>query len=520
MSNLSPWIGPGLATLTFFLFARGVVRRSQGKDFNPLLMLALVVVTLAVPWLQEETVLAQTYPFLEYRSTFLDRLTIELMNFGLGMGINSAYLMWKRESPKLFLVPGILALVLSAIVHFLATLIGGFSQGFNSEIRSLPTTVEVALEIGPDDCISELKDIFSTYNADYEQAFPDIDESENPDLANFYIVYVDSAYAPALIQDLKADHENVDVVERNMPYHTETPIAGAASPAASSAFNDPLAPQQWYAATLGYDAAGVLIGANRPKRAARLAIVDTGVDGVHEDIRDVFIGGPATGDKHGHGTHCAGLAAAVANNGVGMASLNLDGKLIQVQNFPALNSRGSGTPTSIAAAILAAATAGADVISMSLGGYSPNPPRAEVLAIRQARKMGVIVVVAAGNSSDDARNYAPANIEGVIAVAALNQQEAKADFSNTNTSLAMPISAPGVDMLSLQPGNGYVSYSGTSMATPLVAGLLAVMRAYNPSLSAQEAYNILKETGKRNTDVSLTGPMIQPEAALKRLLGQ
>ena len=223
-------------------------------------------------------------------------------------------------------------------------------------------------------------------------------------------------------------------------------------------------------------------------------------------------------DLHSHGTHCAGLAGVATNNGIGTGSLNLDGEFITLTAYAALDDNGRGTDQRVSKAIIDAAESGADVISMSLGGFSPfGPPKAQVDAIKYARKLGAIVVVAAGNSNDDARKYSPANIKGVITVAAIDEKLNKAYFSNTNTKLKMPIAAPGVNILSSVPDSKYQAYNGTSMATPIVAGLLGMMKAFQPDLTTEQAYDILKSTGTKVNDSGKVGKVINPLEAIKQV---
>ncbi|TAE56007.1 MAG: subtilisin, partial [Bacteroidetes bacterium] len=227
-------------------------------------------------------------------------------------------------------------------------------------------------------------------------------------------------------------------------------------------------------------------------------------------------GGEGDQDRHSHGTHCAGLATAATNNGKGIGSLNWDGEYLSLSGYPALDASGRGTDVTVSRAILAAADGGADVISLSLGGPSLfGPPKAQSDAIQYARKKGAIVVVAAGNSNDDARRYSPANIKGVITVSAVNEQFEKAPFSNTNSGLKMPIASPGVNIFSSIPGGQYQSFNGTSMATPIVSGLIGVMRSLNPNLTGEQAYEIIKATGKQLNDSDKVGLLIQPKAALE-----
>ena len=255
-----------------------------------------------------------------------------------------------------------------------------------------------------------------------------------------------------------------------------------------------------------------------PERRARVAIVDTGVDAGHEDIGSAVSDGPARNDPHGHGSHCAGIAGGLTNNGLGIASLNWEGRFVEVTAYRALDAGGFGTIEQIAQAILDATRDDADVISLSLGDRSAVPPKVLRDAIAYARRGGAIVVAAAGNANADAADHTPSNVEGVIAVAAVDPSLHKARFSNVNTSLDRPIAAPGVDILSLRSGGGYVQMSGTSMATPMVAGLLGVMRSLRPDLTEDEAWRALSETARDVPDADRTGRMIDAEAALRRVV--
>ena len=155
---------------------------------------------------------------------------------------------------------------------------------------------------------------------------------------------------------------------------------------------------------------------------------------------------------------------------------------------------------------------------MSLGDYSPRPPRVIREAVEFALKRDVIVLAAAGNSNQDGAFHMPANIDGVIAVSAIDSGLRKAKFSNTNTALKRPIAAPGVDIMSLVPDGGYGAKSGTSMATPLVAGLIGVMRSLNSSLTAEQAYRVLVDTGQEIEDSRLVGRVIDAHQALVSVL--
>jgi len=189
--------------------------------------------------------------------------------------------------------------------------------------------------------------------------------------------------------------------------------------------NDPGLEQMWAFDALSIDQLykNIKEGNIQPQREATVAILDTGVDAKHEDIAGNYksIKTKYDRDQQGHGTHCAGIAAAVSNNGKGVASFSQGNEFVQVTSIPVLNNFGMGTQESIIKGILGAADNQVDVISMSLGGRSnPSKQKAYEKAIKYANEAGAIVVVAAGNSNDNAKNYAPANVPGVIAVSAVD----------------------------------------------------------------------------------------------------
>lgn len=284
--------------------------------------------------------------------------------------------------------------------------------------------------------------------------------------------------------------------------------------------NDPETAQQWAMRILKMEEYYRILEKMKPVKTAKIAILDTGIDGYHEDIADNYfsIDAKYDNDPVGHGTHCAGIAAGVTNNGIGIGSLAGNGKrnFVEITSVKVLNASGMGTQKSIVAGIIEAADEGADVISLSLGGLSnQSRQRAYSQAVKYAMRQGAIVVAAAGNSARNAKNYSPANAIGMITVAAIDEQLTRATFTNTVDDIAWGIAAPGVGIYSTTPNNSYAVYSGTSMACPFVAGLLAIMRAVNPDLSAREAYTILNDTGKTGAEVKLTGRIVQPAAALR-----
>lgn len=497
MLSLSAFAG------AFFLLAHGAVR--GGRRRRALLFVFLGLITFGLAG------------HLTSAESFWSALTLIARDLGLGLMVGAAYMAWNKNKHVVFLFPGILALGISGALYLTGVTVNTVADSLKNRTQA-HAEGQCLLELGPDDDISEVQAILKKHGARAEKAFPSISLRDDEDLAQYYLVFAKEAALEELMKDLRADGENVDQVDFNYQVNLD-PLESKAvsSDAGSQSFltNDPMVKDQWGFEKTNGDDLHKALKKIKPKRKAIIAIVDTGVDGKHEDLKNVF--GKSSGDRdgNGHGTHCAGIAGSATNNKTGVASYNFNNKFITIRGYKALSDSGSGTIESVCQAIIDAADGGADVISMSLGGYSPTPPKAEVDAVNYAIKKGCIVLCAAGNSNEDAKLHAPANIPGVIVVSALNEGMDKANFSNTNTSLGMPIAAPGVSILSLKPGKGYVSLSGTSMATPMVAGLVGVMRSMNPKLDTKGAYEILHNTGVQISDSDRVGHAINAVTALE-----
>src|SRR4051812_28986136 len=229
------------------------------------------------------------------------------------------------------------------------------------------------------------------------------------------------------------------------------------------------APEGWVAAGLeGFPTTGGI----------RVGVVDTGIDQAHPDLSgqtvacaqslDMPLEVGQCDDDFNHGAHVAGTLAAKANNGIGIAGVAFNADLVVCK---ALDEFGSGSVADVANCINWVRSEGSKVISLSIQG-----PATTTLQIAVANAWdggdGALVVAAAGNDGDSTLEY-PAAYPEAMSVAATDNRDAHADFSNSNADVE--ISAPGVDILSTIPGGGYELDSGTSMATPHVSGAAAVL---------------------------------------------
>jgi thermitase len=263
--------------------------------------------------------------------------------------------------------------------------------------------------------------------------------------------------------------------------------------------NDPLLGQLYglnaISAPQGWDAAG--LGAFPATGGAKIGIVDTGIAAGHEDLAgkvvacagvrsfginllglltlldDPTIVAGRCADDNGHGTHVAGIAAAGANNGRGITGVAFASPLAICK---AMDARGAGSLANIANCIGYLSGQGAKVISLSLSTAANSRTLSD--AVAAASNAGALLVAAAGNNGSSALSY-PAAYPQVVSVAAIDRNNAHAAFSNANADVEL--AAPGVDILSTWLDGGYRALSGTSMATPYVAGVAAIVAARNPA---------------------------------------
>ncbi len=262
------------------------------------------------------------------------------------------------------------------------------------------------------------------------------------------------------------------------------------------------APEAW---AKGYTGQGVVV-----------AVLDTGVDYNHVDLKDNIWTNPQenkdgyTNDLHGwnfvdnnndvldnngHGTHVSGIIAG-ENNNFGVTGIAYNAKIMPVK---VLDDSGSGSTTNIANGIYYAVNHGANVINLSLGSnFSDSTLQS---AIEYASNKNVVVVMAAGNDGLPITSY-PAEYADKwgLAVGAVDRNNNLANFSNRpGFSQLDYVTAPGVDIYSSIPGNQYASYSGTSMATPYVSGVVALMFSANHNLTEAQVRQMITQTAGNST---------------------
>ncbi|GAF11832.1 LOW QUALITY PROTEIN: hypothetical protein JCM19045_969 [Bacillus sp. JCM 19045] len=243
----------------------------------------------------------------------------------------------------------------------------------------------------------------------------------------------------------------------------------------------------------------------------RVAVLDTGIS-THPDLNirggvSFVPGEPTMLDGNGHGTHVAGTIAAL-NNNVGVLGVAPN---VELYGVKVLGANGSGSISGIAQGLQWAGNNGMHVANLSLGSSQPSATLEQ--AVNQATSQGVLVVAASGNSGAGTVGY-PARYANAMAVGATDQNNNRASFSQYGQGL--DIVAPGVGVQSTYPGNRYASLSGTSMATPHVAGVAALVKQKNPSWSNVQVRNHLKNTATNLGNTNLYGSgLVNAEAATR-----
>lgn len=320
---------------------------------------------------------------------------------------------------------------------------------------------------------------------------------------------------------------------------------------------DPMYSQTWGLGNIGQadpknqvGVAGIDINAEKAweiqtgTREKIIAVIDTGIDYTHPDlvdnmwtndaekngvagvdddnngvVDDIYGYNAITGtgnakDDQGHGSHCAGTIGARANNGIGVAGVNWNVRMMAVKF---LDAGGSGSLADAIKAIDYATKMGAHVMSNSWGGGGFSQTLLD--SIQRSNDAGAIFIAAAGNeynNNDNSPTYPSTyQVANVMSVAAIDNRGAKADFSNYGKK-TVHLGAPGVNVMSTTGGK-YASFSGTSMATPHVAGVAALLWANEPNLTAAEVKARLIATARPLASMkgkTRTGGMVDAYGAL------
>jgi subtilisin family serine protease len=252
-------------------------------------------------------------------------------------------------------------------------------------------------------------------------------------------------------------------------------------------------------------------------KGIRVAVLDTGCDLQHPDlqgrpiVRRSFIAGESVQDGNGHGTHCIGTSMGLKRPAVGPRyGVASDARIFAGK---VLSNAGSGTDAQILGGINWALENGCEVISMSLGAPTRRGQAFSQVfeaVARRAQQAGTLIVAAAGNESDRPRSVQPvahpANCPSIMAVAAIDEARRIARFSNQGINPSggqVDIAAPGVDVYSSVPlPTRYGRKNGTSMATPHVAGVAALLAEANPSARGAALAQLLTTRALRLANLS------------------
>ena len=361
----------------------------------------------------------------------------------------------------------------------------------------------------------KLQDALSQYSAD-----PEVD---------FAIPNVNFKVQMSLKERIKkffSDDDEVVVTPQPFP---KAPAAQA-NPVHIQA-QDPLTQDQWYLKTLNMEQVWNDYGVG--KSGVTVAVLDTGVDYDHPDLAGRIIKGPDYVDRdldpkdmHGHGTHVAGIITAGLNNQEGISGMAPNVKILAIR---VLDAKGSGSLFNIAKGIAYAANNGAKVINMSLGspsGGSTMRTLANFLS-KYAEARGSLIIAAAGNSGGTIGF--PAAASEFLSVGAVNEDKYIASFSNRGKEL--DVVAPGVQITSTFPTyevtanqlglpHNYATLNGTSMATPMVSALAAMLWSQNPYLKPGEVRERIEvsatDLGSIGVDELYGYGLINPTLALQQ----
>lgn len=320
---------------------------------------------------------------------------------------------------------------------------------------------------------------------------------------SFLIVEPTAAVTTDTVDALMADNAVAYVAPDYIMSVPQIEAGGDIRPsAADSGPNDPFLNKLWGMKNCGatqvwprvHDSANIIV-----------AVIDSGVDYRHPDLQgnmwsrggkhgyDFYDNDDDPLDEENHGTHCAGTIAAIGNNGIGVVGVTWKAQIMAMRF---LGPDGSGSTSDAVKCIDWAVANGAHILSNSWGGPDTSPELSE--AVARAERKGVLFVAAAGNTggtgnNNDSRPNYPSSLRSanIIAVGAIDENDARGSFSHYGKQ-SVDIGAPGVQILSTVRNNKYDTYSGTSMATPLVAGAAALIWSNTFSAPSQSASQMTK----------------------------
>lgn len=330
----------------------------------------------------------------------------------------------------------------------------------------------------------------------------------------------------------------------------------------ASFFNDPKVRKQWTFKTASKNGISVedayRSSATQAREAVIVAVVDTGVDYNHEDLKDVMWvntgeiaangidddgngyiddihgintlvrdeNGDATADmmdRHSHGTHVSGIIGAKQNNNIGIAGIASNVKIMGIRTVP---NSSDELDVDVMEAFVYAAKMGAKIINCSFGKAVNEAGMAVSEVIKEiGEQYGTLVIAAAGNSSQniDKRLTYPASFENehLFVIASSTRWGSLSSFSNYGTR-NVDVVAPGSAIYSTTPGNKYQSFSGTSMASPTVAGVAAEVLSHFPHLGPLELKKVIMDsvtTKSRFRKKVVTSGQVDLKSALNQVLG-
>lgn len=341
----------------------------------------------------------------------------------------------------------------------------------------------------------------------------------------YLVKYKPTGYAQVLsmhgfaVEDL---NQNADLIKIDVPKENELKVIAELSQqdgieyvvpnARVHAFSTPVEKQelqeQWHIAKIKAEQAWAKAG-NRGSRKVVVAVIDTGVDYTHPSLKENSIQGydfnqndddpmdKTSSQNPGHGTHCAGIVGATGVVEGGTIGMSPE---VSIMPIRFLDERGGGDLNNGIKAIDYAISKKVDVISASWGAaVSKSQARPLIEAVERATKAGIIFVAAAANDGKNNDSYevypANANIEeNFLSIAASGPNDEKPQWSNFGTKM-VSMASPGLNIISTLPANKYGKLSGTSMATPLVSGLVAFLKAQDQTLTGRQIKAILQTTG-------------------------